>query len=136
MANTTPTKRKRKAPACQTSIGFEGVHPELQRLLAATSSMREKFLLYFLWGNGSFTTDELCKRYNLLTNNQAQYSFRLNQRLIPLGWVITKYPTGFMGKRPLSWRWRLERVEFALQKNIRNDLRRTIHRYMEGATHE
>lgn|SRR5690554_4550859 len=105
----------------------------LSQLMRAARSPRECRILMLLWEHQGILTHELGEKFGCKSNNHHNVSQDLNPRLIRLGWVISKYPAGQPSE---SWRWYLEPVYVALQKPIRKDLRRTIHKHMEAANHE
>lgn len=105
----------------------------LKALLRVCSSKRERHILKLLWRFQGVLTHELSEKFGCKSNNHHNVSQDLNPRLIRLGWVISKYPASQPSE---SWRWYLEPVYVALQKPIRRDLRRTIHKHMEAANDE
>ena len=107
-------------------------HP-LSQLMKAAHSARECRIMMLLWEHQGILTHELGEKFGCKSNNHHNVSQDLNPRLIRLGWVISKYRSGQPSE---SWRWYLEPVYVALQKPIRKDLRRTIHKYMEAANDE
>lgn len=105
----------------------------LTQLMRAARTSRECRILMLLWEHQGILTHELGEKFGCKSNNHHNVSQDLNPRLIRLGWVISKYRSGQPSE---SWRWYLEPVYVALQKPIRKDLRRTIHKHMEAANDE
>jgi hypothetical protein len=88
--------------------------------------------LNVVYTNQGITTDNLSK-HGLKSNNHHDASQHLNEQLIPLGWVIAKFPTE---KRQKSWRWYLIPVKKALTLGIDQRLRRKIFRLLEASNDE
>ena len=104
--------------------------PIFSELMYVCKCKREKEIISLLWKYDGVYTHEISEKYGYLSNNHHQTSHTLNPRIIPLGWVITKYPDE--GERR-SWKWYIEQVTTALSQPIRRDLRRTIERCLEAA---
>jgi hypothetical protein len=85
-----------------------------------------------IYTNQGIATDKLSK-HGLKSNNHHDASQHLNEQLIPLGWVIAKFPTE---SRHKSWRWYLMPVKKALTLGIDQRLRRKIFRLLEAANDE
>ena len=111
----------------------EKTNPVLERLLTIARNHKERRILVLLSEQQGILTHEFSEKFDCKSNNYHNLSQDLNPRLIRLGWVISKYQAGQPSK---SWRWYLEPVYIALQKPIRKDLRRTIHKHMEAANDE
>lgn len=105
----------------------------VSNLMRACRTPRERRILMLLCEHQGILTHDLGEKFGCKSNNHHNVSQNLNPRLIRLGWVISKYRSGQTCE---SWRWFLEPVYVALQKPIRKDLRRTIHRCMEAANDE
>ncbi len=86
-----------------------------------------------VYTNQGITTDNLSK-HDLKSNNHHDASQHLNEQLIPLGWVIAKFP--IEERRHKSWRWYLVPVKKALTLGIDQRLRRKIYRLLEAANDE
>ena len=86
-------------------------------------------VIYF---NQGITTDKLCT-HGLKSNNHHDASQHLNEQLVPLGWVIAKFPTN---NRRRSWRWYLMPVKKALKLGIDARLQRKIFRLLEASNDE
>lgn len=109
-------------------------------LSGSTSCLMEKLInqlrphhfnrwLKVIYSNQGITTDKLSE-HGLKSNNHHDASQHLNEQLIPLGWVIAKFPTDNKRK---SWRWYLIPVKQALTLGIDKRLQRKIFRLLEAA---
>lgn len=76
-------------------------------------------------------TDELSQF--IKSNNHHNASQCLNEVIIPLSWVIAKFPTD---NPSASWLWYLMPVKRALTLGIDKRLRQKIYRLLEAANDE
>ncbi|MDV6328809.1 hypothetical protein Q5L94_12135 [Idiomarina sp. Sol25] len=113
---------------CKVSIDYP-----LSQLMRVARTPKECRILMLLWEHQGILTHEIGDKFGCKSNNHHNVTQGLNPRLIRMGWVISKYRAGQPSE---SWRWYLEPVHVALQKPIRKDLRRTIHKHMESANDE
>ena len=105
---------------------------QLDRLLAVCRGGKQARLIKLLWQQDALT-HELGVKFGCKSNNHHNYDQQLNEKLIPLGWVIAKY---VVSDRCQSWLWKLQPVHVALQKKIHPNLRDKILRLMGGAAND
>ena len=101
------------------------------QLIARLSCNKYHRYLKVIADNQGIVTDQLSKF--IKSNNHADASQRLNEIIIPLGYVIAKFHTGNPCK---SWRWYLMSVKRALKLGIDKRLRLKIYRLLEAANDE
>lgn len=100
-------------------------------LIRKVSGTKYSQYLRIISAHQGILTDEI-SRY-IKSNNQHNASQRLNEIIIPLGWVIAKFHAGNPCK---SWRWYLMPVTKALKLGIDKRLRLKIYRLLEAANDE
>ena len=103
----------------------------LDNLIQMLSCNKYHRYLKVIADNQGIVTDQLSKF--IKSNNHADASQRLNEIIIPLGWVIAKFHAGNPCK---SWRWYLMPVKRALTLGIDKRLRLKIYRLLEAANDE
>ena len=100
-------------------------------LIQRLKSHKFKRYLIVISEHPRIATDELSQY--IKSNNHHNASQYLNEVIIPLGWVIVKFPVENPSK---SWRWHLIPVSKALRLGIDKRLRRKIYRLLECANDE
>lgn len=104
---------------------------KLEVLLQQLKAHKFNRYLIVLAENPRIATDDLSKF--IKSNNHHNASQYLNEIIIPLGWVIAKFPD----EQPnLSWHWLLLPVRKALKLGIDKRLKRKIFRLLEAANDE
>lgn len=104
---------------------------QLVQLISTMSGNKYGRYLKVIASNQGIATDGLSKF--IKSNNHHNSSQCLNETLIPLGWVIAKFPVDSPSK---SWRWYLMPITKALKLGIDARLKRKIFRLMEAANDE
>lgn len=103
----------------------------LEDLIQKLSTNDYHRYLIVISSNQGIATDQLSQF--IKSNNHHNASQRLNEVLIPIGWVIAKFHAGNPSK---SWQWYLMPVKRALTLGIRKSLRDKIFQLLRSANDE